>query len=76
MSVLGFDAVEEASLKISVDKEVGVKIASLCGIFISKVFAWKDRHDKDNKDADDIGFILANYLEIRQESSLVMILRT
>lgn len=70
MSVLGFDAVENASLRINVDQEIEIKIASLCGIFILKVFAWKDRHHKDNKDADDIGFILANYLEIHRESSL------
>lgn len=70
MSVLGFDAVQNASLKINVDEEVEINIASLCGIFILKVFAWKDRHHKGNKDADDIGFILANYLEIHRESSL------
>ena len=70
MSVLGFDAVEDASLKINVDQEIEIKIASLCGIFILKVFAWKDRHQKDNKDADDIGFILANYLETHREASL------
>lgn len=70
MSVLGFDAVQNASLKINVDEEVEINIASLCGIFILKVFAWKDRHHKSNKDADDIGFILANYLEIHRESSL------
>jgi len=70
MSVLGFDAVEDASLKINVDQDIEISIASLCGIFILKVFAWKDRHQKDNKDADDIGFILANYLEIHREASL------
>jgi predicted nucleotidyltransferase len=70
MSVLGFDAVEDNSLKINVDEEIEIRIASLCGIFILKVFAWKDRHQKDNKDADDIGFILANYLEIHREASL------
>ncbi|MGB6152022.1 MAG: hypothetical protein WBG48_08520 [Pricia sp.] len=70
MSVLGFDAVKNASLKINVDQEIEINIASLCGIFILKVFAWKDRHHRDNKDADDIGFILANYLEIHRENSL------
>ena len=70
MSVLGFDAVEDASLKIDVDEEIEISIASLCGIFILKVFAWKDRHQSNNKDADDIGFILANYLEIHREASL------
>ncbi|NNE76460.1 MAG: hypothetical protein HKN31_05240 [Pricia sp.] len=70
MSVLGFDAVEDGSLKINVDEEIEISIASLCGVFILKVFAWKDRHQKDNKDADDIGFILVNYLEIHREASL------
>jgi len=70
MSVLGFDAVEDASMKINVDEEIEIRIASLCGIFILKVSAWKDRHQRDNKDADDIGFILANYLEIHREASL------
>lgn len=70
MSVLGFDAVEDASLKINVDEEIEISIASLCGIFILKVFAWKDRYHKDNKDADDIGFVLANYLETHREYSL------
>lgn len=70
MSVLGFDAVGDASLKINVDEEIEISIASLCGIFILKVFAWKDRHQKNNKDADDIGFILVNYLEIHRETSL------
>lgn len=70
MSVLGFDAVVGASLKINIDEEIEISIASLCGIFILKVFAWQDRHQKDNKDADDIGFILANYLEIHRDASL------
>jgi len=70
MSVLGFDAVEDASLKINVDEEIEISIASLCGIFILKVFAWKDRHRENNKDADDIGFILSNYLEIHRDASL------
>lgn len=70
MSVLGFDAVQDASLKINVDEEIEISIASLCGIFILKAFAWKDRHQKNNKDADDIGFILVNYLEIHRDASL------
>tara|TARA_R110002124_G_scaffold251205_5_gene416441 strand:+ start:7026 stop:7868 length:843 start_codon:yes stop_codon:yes gene_type:complete len=67
MSVLGFDAAEEASLKVIVDKEIEIKIASLSGIFLLKIMAWKDRHHKNNKDADDIGFILENYLSINDQ---------
>lgn len=71
MSVLGFDAAEEASLKVRVDQEIDIQIASLSGIFLLKITAWKDRNHKNNKDADDIGFILENYLTINEERAAV-----
>lgn len=71
MSVLGFDAAEEASLKVKVDQEIEIQIASLSGIFLLKITAWKDRYRKTNKDADDIGFILENYLSINEERAAV-----
>lgn len=64
MSVLGFSAADEASLKVNVDDEIEIKIASLNGVFLLKIVAWKDRHHKSNRDADDMGFILENYLNI------------
>tara|TARA_R110000868_G_scaffold159110_1_gene387613 strand:- start:27284 stop:28129 length:846 start_codon:yes stop_codon:yes gene_type:complete len=71
MSVLGFDAAAGASLKVTIDQEIEIQIASLCGIFLLKIIAWKDRHHKSNKDADDIGFILENYLTINEERAAV-----
>ncbi|MHA6279354.1 nucleotidyl transferase AbiEii/AbiGii toxin family protein [Salinimicrobium sp. CAU 1759] len=71
MSVLGFDAAEETSLRVSVDQELEIRIASLSGIFLLKIIAWNDRHNKSNKDADDIGFILENYLGIHEERAAV-----
>ncbi|WP_417558329.1 nucleotidyl transferase AbiEii/AbiGii toxin family protein [Mesoflavibacter zeaxanthinifaciens] len=71
MSVLGFDAAEEASLKVNVDQEIEIKVASLSGIFLLKIMAWKDRNHKSNKDADDIGFILENYLTINDERAAI-----
>ena len=71
MSVLGFDAAEEASLKVRVDQEIDIQIASLSGIFLLKITAWKERNHKSNKDADDIGFILENYLTINEERAAV-----
>ena len=37
MSVLGFDAAEEASLKVNIDQEIEIQIASLSGIFLLKI---------------------------------------
>ncbi|MBO2543787.1 nucleotidyl transferase AbiEii/AbiGii toxin family protein [Salegentibacter sp. BDJ18] len=67
MSVLGFEAADEAALPVRIDDETEIRIATLSGIFILKIIAWKDRHQHNNKDADDIGFILGNYLSIYEE---------
>lgn len=70
MSVLGFSAVNEASLKVNVDEAIDIQIASLAGIGLLKIVAWRDRNHKTNKDADDIAFIIQNYLEIHRDESL------
>ena len=70
MSILGFSAANEASLKISIDEDIDIQIASLAGIGLLKIVAWRDRNHKTNKDADDISFILQNYLEIDRKESL------
>ncbi len=59
ISVLGFSAVGEESLKITIDQEIEIRIASLAGIFLLKLVAWSDRKYRTNKDADDMGFILS-----------------
>jgi len=70
MSVLGFSAVNDAVLKVKVDEDIEIRIASLSGIFLLKIVAWKGRNIETNKDADDMAFILQNYLEIHRDESL------
>jgi len=67
MSVLGFPAADESAVNVRIDNETEIKIATLSGIFILKINAWKDRNQSSNKDADDIGFIITNYLSIHEE---------
>lgn len=67
MTVLGFEEAEKDLLRIKIDDTLEIDIVSLAGIFILKLVAWKDRHHKGNKDADDMGFILLNYLNIHEE---------
>jgi len=67
MSVLGYEAIEKDLIEVSFEKDLRIKVASLSGIFILKLMAWKDRHHQGNKDAEDIGFILQNYLSINEE---------
>ena len=70
MTVLGFPAVDNAALKLDIDEDIEIKVASLAGIALLKIVAWKDRNYKTNKDADDLAFIMLNYLEIYREESL------
>ena len=32
-----------------------------------KIFAWKDRKHRNNKDGKDLGFIISNYVELKYE---------
>lgn len=67
MTVLGFSEVHENSLEVIIDEALTIQVASLAGIFILKLIAWKDRYLKTKKDAEDIGFILNNYLGIHED---------
>lgn len=66
MSVLGFEEANKNSIEVKIDHH-NLKVASLESIFVFKLIAWKDRNFAGNKDADDIGFILQNYLPINEE---------
>jgi len=67
MSAVGFAKVANKALDVTIDDEFTVKVASLPGICILKLIAFNDRKNKTNKDADDLAFIIENYLEINIE---------
>lgn len=67
MSVVGFTEVANNTLDVTIDNEFNLKVASLHGIFILKLVAFNDRKNKTNKDADDLAFIIENYLGINEE---------
>jgi predicted nucleotidyltransferase len=67
MSVLGFAEVKNSTKQVIIDETLTIEVASLDGIFILKLNAWVDRHIEHNRDADDMGFILNNYLNINEE---------
>ncbi len=67
MSVLGFSEISNNLQKVTVDNDVQIKIPTLAGIFVLKLVAWADRNSKTNKDADDMAFIINNYLSINEE---------
>ena len=70
MSVLGFSEVEKATQQVIIDEHLTIDVASLAGIFILKIVAWLSRHLEGNKDADDMGFIIINYLSVYEDRAL------
>ena len=70
MSVLGFSEVNNSTEPVKIDDEIEIQVASLAGIFILKTVAWLDRNVKGNKDADDMAFIIVNYLNIYEDRAI------
>jgi len=70
MSVYGFPEMVNATIRVAIDNEFTVKIASLPGLFLLKLVAWKDRHLSGSKDAYDMALILNNYLSINTERAV------
>jgi len=70
MSVAGFIDVAKHTLEITVDNSFTICVASLPGIFLLKLSAWRDRHISSNKDADDMAFIISSYLEINEQRAV------
>lgn len=67
MSVIGFQQMAQFALTVRIDNELSVKVASLPGVFLLKLTAWKDRHVENNKDAYDMALLIENYFEIHTE---------
>jgi len=70
MSVYGFPEMANTTISVTIDNEFTIKIASLPGLFLLKLVAWKDRHLSGSKDAYDMALILNNYLSINTERAV------
>ena len=70
MSVVGFTEIAKNVISVIIDNETEVNVASLPGIFILKLAAFKDRGSEVGKHADDIAYIISNYLEINIERAV------
>ncbi|MGC9342567.1 MAG: nucleotidyl transferase AbiEii/AbiGii toxin family protein [Bacteroidales bacterium] len=67
MNVLGYNEVKNHTINVQIDNNLKIEVAGLDSIFILKIFAWDDRKYEHNRDAEDIGFIINNYLSIYEE---------
>jgi len=70
MSVAGLKEATKDFLEVDIDNEFMVKVVHLPGFFLLKLNAFKDRHLENNKDADDIAYIISCYLEVNQDRAI------
>jgi predicted nucleotidyltransferase len=61
MSVKCFKDVLSHAVEVNIDDSLSVYMAPLCGQFLIKLDAWIDRHDRVDKDASDMVYILSKY---------------
>lgn len=70
MTSLGFPEAQGKTYSVKIDDDLTIDVASLAGIFVLKLFAWTDRNVASNSDADDMGFIINNYLSIHEDRAI------
>ena len=64
MSVNGYQEALESALLVELDTDLAIKVVSLAGLVILKIFAWSERGTvTENKDALDLLTLLRSYNE-------------
>jgi predicted nucleotidyltransferase len=63
MNVAGFEDALRSSLRIRVEDDLVVRVASIPGLTILKLFAWSDRGGENSKDASDLYTLLSTYAD-------------
>ena len=63
LSVAGFDEALRSSLLLQVEQDLLVRAASLPGLAMLKLLAWRDRHLESNKDASDLYSLIRTYAD-------------
>lgn len=73
MNVAGFSEAERSCVKVQINNNLIVPVASLPALVVLKLFAWSDRHfniDNQKKDAIDVWMILNAYHKAGNEERL------
>lgn len=63
MDISGFRDVFDASSIVELEKTLSIRIVSLAGLAVLKIFAWNDRQNESDKDAADLRVIIDSYLD-------------
>lgn len=63
MNVTSYSEVLAAAVEVEIEPDLRIRVASLPGITVLKLFAWKDRGNENPKDAQDLRVIMKAYAE-------------
>ena len=70
LNVAGFEDALASAIRVQVDADLIVPVASLPGLAVLKLVAWADQRDKANSDADDLHRLMADYGNAGNENRL------
>jgi predicted nucleotidyltransferase len=70
MHVAGFGDALVSAVQVKVDDSLTIPVVSVPALIVLKLFAWMDRRQENNKDADDIFTILRQYADAGNEDRL------
>ena len=67
ISVLGLKEVFDKSVKVYLDNNLQIKIASLAGLCILKLISWDDRTAERERDMEDLYLIIYNFFDFESK---------
>jgi predicted nucleotidyltransferase len=70
MNVAGFDDAFRSAVRLTIEEDLVVRVASLPGLTLMKLLAWRDRHLENNKDASDLYTVIATYADAGNDNRL------
>jgi predicted nucleotidyltransferase len=70
MNVAGYEEAFDAAVAVQIERGLVIRVVSLPGLAILKLFAWADRGSSDSRDAVDLALLLRRYADAGNEDRL------
>jgi predicted nucleotidyltransferase len=70
MNVAGYPEALQTAERVQIEPDLTIRVASLPGLAVLKLFAWLDRGAADNKDARDLLMLLRRYSDAGNQDRL------
>ena len=70
MNVAGYEEAFDAAVTVQIEPGLAIRVVSLPGLAILKLFAWADRGSSDSRDAVDLALLLRTYADAGNDDRL------